>query len=108
MSLTESSPQEAAKNASIASRTLAVLPVAARNEALLAMHDALREGKDEILEANRRDIQTASRAAENGELSQSVVKRLDLSRPGKFSDMLKGILDVRELPDPGRYDVAYL
>lgn len=104
MSLTDSTPLEAAKSASIASRTLATLSVEDRNDALLAIHDALKAGKDEILQANRRDLQTATKAAQDGELSQSVVKRLDLSRPGKFADMLTGILDVRALPDPGRYD----
>lgn len=103
MSLTESNPLDAAKSASIASRTLATLPVEIRNEALLAIHDALREGRNEILDANRRDLQTAGKAAEDGELSQSVVKRLDLGKAGKFEDMLKGILDVRGLPDPGRH-----
>jgi glutamate-5-semialdehyde dehydrogenase len=43
---------------------------------------------------------SAHQASANGELSQSVLKRLDLSRPGKYEDMLKGILDVRDLPDP--------
>lgn len=42
----------------------------------------------------------AKQASESGKLSQSVLKRLDLSRPGKFDDMLQGILDVRELDDP--------
>ena len=28
------------------------------------------------------------------------LKRLDLCRPGKWEDMLQGILDVRSLPDP--------
>jgi glutamate-5-semialdehyde dehydrogenase len=49
---------------------------------------------------------SAHQASANGELSQSVLKRLDLSRPGKYEDMLKGILDVRDLPDPiGKVDL---
>ena len=102
MSLTESSPLEAAKAASISSRSLATLSVDARNDALIAIHDALLREKDNILQANTRDLQAASKAAEDGSLSQAVLKRLDLGRPGKYDDMLKGILDVRQLEDPGR------
>ena len=48
----------------------------------------------------------AKEASKDGKLSQSVLKRLDLSRPGKFDDMLQGILDVRNLPDPvGKVDL---
>jgi glutamate-5-semialdehyde dehydrogenase len=101
MSLTNSSPLEAAKAASAASRSLAVLPTRARNDALTAIHDALASAKDEILASNAQDLAAAKKAAEEGKLSLSVVKRLDLGRKGKFEDMLKGILDVRELEDPG-------
>ncbi|KKY15437.1 putative gamma-glutamyl phosphate reductase [Phaeomoniella chlamydospora] len=100
MSLTESSPVEAAKQASIASRTLATLSTEKRNEALAALHDALLREKPTILEANRLDLEAAKKATENGELRQSTFKRLDLTRPGKYEDMLRGILDVRELEDP--------
>jgi len=101
MSLTESSPEQAAKAASLSSRALAILPLHARNDALTAIHDALLLEKDAILQANAKDLELASKAAESGKLSQSVLKRLDLGRPGKYDDMLKGILDVRELEDPG-------
>lgn len=101
MSLTESSPQEAARAASISSRALATLPLQARNEALTTIHDALRSNKDKILAANARDLEAANKSSEMGMLSQAVLKRLDLGRPGKFDDMLTGILDVRELEDPG-------
>jgi glutamate-5-semialdehyde dehydrogenase len=101
MSLTESGPEQAAKAASLSSRALAILPLHARNDALTAIHDALLQEKDAILQANAKDLELASKAAESGKLSQSVLKRLDLGRPGKYDDMLKGILDVRELEDPG-------
>jgi len=100
MSLTDSSSIEVAQTASIASRSLATLPVKARNEALTTLYDALKDAKSKILAANARDVEVAAKAAEDGELSQSVLKRLDLSRKGKYEDMLKGILDVRELEDP--------
>lgn len=101
MSLTESSPEQAAKAAALSSRALATLSLGARNDALTAIHDALLHEKDAILQANLKDLELASKAAESGQLSHSVIKRLDLGRPGKFDDMLKGILDVRELEDPG-------
>ena len=101
MSVTNSSPLEVAKAASIASRNLAILPAHARNEALTAIHQALADAKEEILAANARDVELATKAAEDGKLSQSVLKRLDLVRKGKWEDMLKGILDVRDLDDPG-------
>lgn len=100
MSLTESSALDIAKTASLASRQLATLSAIDRNQALTALHDALAKNKEIILEANARDVQLASRAAEDGSLSHSALKRLDLSRSGKYDDMLKGILSVRDLEDP--------
>ena len=101
MSLTNSSPLEVAKAASISSQSLAILPTKARNDALTAIHDALQKSKETILAANAKDLELATKAAEEGELSQSVLKRLDLGRKGKWEDMLQGILDVRDLEDPG-------
>lgn len=103
MSLTNASPADAAKAAKSASHILATLPTSARNEALTSIYNALSNSKDEILAANSRDLELAHKAAENGELSLSIVSRLDLGKKGKWEDMLKGILDVRELEDPGMF-----
>ncbi|KAI9048733.1 hypothetical protein LZ554_007564 [Drepanopeziza brunnea f. sp. 'monogermtubi'] len=100
MSLTNALPEDAAKAAKSASHILATLPTSARNDALTAIHSALSASKDEIIAANARDLALAQKAAENGELSSSIVSRLDLAKKGKWEDMLKGILDVRELEDP--------
>ncbi|KAK3070529.1 glutamate-5-semialdehyde dehydrogenase [Teratosphaeriaceae sp. CCFEE 6253] len=106
MSLTNASPEQAARAAKISSRTLATLPTAARNAALDAIHDALAAARDDILAANARDLELAQQSATNGSLSPSILKRLDLSRTGKFDDMLQGIKDVRNLEDPvGRVDL---
>lgn len=102
MSLTNASPADAAKEAKSASHILSTLPVNARNQALTAIHDALAAAKDDVLAANARDLVLARQAAENGDLSLSVLSRLDLGKKGKWEDMLKGILDVRELDDPGK------
>ena len=101
MSVTSSSPLRVAEAASISSRSLAVLPTQARNDALTAIHQALSRAKNFILAANARDVKAAMTATENGQLSQSILKRLDLARKGKWEDMLQGILDVRDLEDPG-------
>ena len=102
MSVTDSSPLEVARAASISARSIAVLPAKARNDALTAVHAALETSKEQILAANARDVEAATKAALDGRLSQSVLKRLDLSRKGKWEDMLKGVLDVRDLEDPSR------
>lgn len=100
MSLTNATPLEAARAARLASRKLAILPTEARNEALTAIHAALADAKDQILAANAQDLDAASKAAASGVLSQSLLKRLDLGKKGKWEDMLQGVLDVRELEDP--------
>jgi glutamate-5-semialdehyde dehydrogenase len=101
MSLTSASPLEVAQTASYAERSLAVLPVSARNAGLDAICAALIKSKTEILEANKRDVEKATQAAKDGKLSLSILNRLDLSRKGKWDDMLQGIRDVRDLDDPG-------
>ncbi|KAH8169193.1 aldehyde dehydrogenase family protein [Sarocladium implicatum] len=100
MSLTNASPEAAAQEAKTASFSLATLPTAARNAALDAIHDALAANKDDILAANAKDLELAQQAAKDGSLSSALVSRLDLGKKGKWDDMLKGILDVRDLPDP--------
>ncbi|KAF2495179.1 gamma-glutamyl phosphate reductase [Lophium mytilinum] len=100
MSLTNATPQEVARAARLGSRKLAILSTDARNAALIAMHAGLSSAKDDILAANKLDLEAANKAAESGKLSQSLVKRLDLGKPGKYEDMLQGILDVCELEDP--------
>ncbi|KAF2795335.1 gamma-glutamyl phosphate reductase GPR [Melanomma pulvis-pyrius CBS 109.77] len=100
MSLTNATPLEVAQAARLGSRKLAVLSTEDRNAALTAIHKALADGKDQVLAANAKDLEAANKAAESGTLSQSLVKRLDLGKKGKYEDMLQGILDVRELEDP--------
>ena len=72
-----------------------------------AVHDALALARDDILAANAKDLELAQKFATDGQLNPSIVKRLDLSRPGKFEDMLQGIKDVRNLDDPGRFAMLF-
>lgn len=102
MSLTNASPEQAARAAKISSRTLATLSEDARNTALDAIYQALSAAREDILAANAVDLDNAKKSTANGELNPSIYKRLDLSRKGKFDDMLQGIRDVRGLGDPGR------
>ncbi len=108
MSLTNATPLDIARSAREGSRKLAVLSTEERNAALTAIHQALADGKEEVLAANAQDLEAANKAAAGGTLSASLVKRLDLGKPGKYEDMLQGILDVRELEDPSmsRLDAA--
>ncbi|KAJ6258609.1 hypothetical protein Dda_6656 [Drechslerella dactyloides] len=91
---------EVAKTARNASFTIKSLPGSARDLALDAIYDALAAYKDDILAANARDMEAAEKLVDEGRLSRSLVKRLDLSRGGKYEDMLQGIKDVRGLEDP--------
>ena len=102
MSLTNADPLAVAEAASTSSQILKTVSTEERNRALTAIHTALTNAKDEILAANAKDLVAAEKAAQKGELSQSILKRLDLGRKGKWEEMLKGVLDVRDLEDPGR------
>ncbi|RDA91325.1 hypothetical protein CP533_1565 [Ophiocordyceps camponoti-saundersi (nom. inval.)] len=97
MSLTNGSAEAAASAAREASTTLASLPTKARNDALDSVHAALVASRDKILAANARDVERAS-ADQSADFA--LMSRLDLSRPGKWDDMLRGVLDVRDLDDP--------
>ncbi|KAJ4352984.1 glutamate-5-semialdehyde dehydrogenase [Ascochyta clinopodiicola] len=100
MSLTNGTPLDIAQSAREGSRALAVLKTEERNDALIAIHKALADGKEDVLAANAKDLEAANKAAAGGTLSASLVKRLNLGGPGKYEDMLQGILDVVELEDP--------
>ena len=75
---------------------------------LLLSNTHLTASKDEILAANAKDLELARKAADEGGLSQALVSRLDLGKKGKWEDMLKGILDVRDLNDPSNLTVIRL
>ncbi|KIS02510.1 glutamate-5-semialdehyde dehydrogenase [Cryptococcus deuterogattii 2001/935-1] len=71
-----------------------------RDVALKAIRETLQAAKDEILAANKKDMEAAEALAATGKLSSSLVSRLDLGRAGKFEAMLQGITDVAALPTP--------
>lgn len=85
-----------ARNAHIASTVLKTLSDDERSSALQAMHDAIVAHKLSILEANKKDMENATKNGLDGPL----IKRLDLGKGDKFDLMCKGILEVKDLEDP--------
>jgi len=86
---------EIASRARKAANALKIASNDSRTAALKAIHDHLRDHKDEVLQANRLDIE----AAQTNELSPSLIKRLELTS-SKYDTMLQGVLDVAALEDP--------
>jgi len=71
----------------------------AKNDALLLMAKALDNNRVKILDANRLDIIDAKKSLEKGELTSSLVKRLEVT-DSKIDEMINGIKDVIKLEDP--------
>ncbi len=71
-----------------------------KNEWLLRAAERLESAAERILEANARDL----REAEAKGVTTPLMNRLELSE-SKWRDMLAGLRDVANLPDPvGRVD----
>lgn len=87
--------REQASEAARAARRLATLSTAARNQALLAMADALFREEPVVLAANAADME-AGRAKS---LKASLLDRLLLT-PERLADMAEGLRQVAALPDP--------
>ncbi len=88
--------EQIAKEAHVAATVLKTLSNEARTEALDLIHSALLQNKNEILEANKLDMDLAKQ----NNLKPSLVKRLDLSTGDKYDAMAQGITDVANLEDP--------
>lgn len=76
-----------------ASKRLALCSSVDKNRALILMSDALLDSKDEILKANKLDLE------ENAHLSNALKDRLRLTEE-RIESMAKGLLDVAKLEDP--------
>ncbi len=90
---------EIAARAKQASYILGALPPETKDRALNAMACALRVHADEILAANRLDLQEAKRAVEAGEMKPALYERLKLTRE-KLEVVIRGVEELVELPDP--------
>ncbi|MFH8564051.1 glutamate-5-semialdehyde dehydrogenase [Streptomyces sp. NPDC017988] len=86
---------QAAYRARGASATLAPLPRAAKDDALLAIADALEVRTAEIVEANAKDIERAREAG----TSEGIIDRLTLT-PERVRAIAGDVRDVAALPDP--------
>jgi len=90
---------EISKKAKTASLEIADLSEEIKNSALLKIADSIEACKDEIFKANKADLQAAERLVSSGEITKSTFNRLKLDE-NKLRDMVKGIRDIAELPDP--------
>ncbi len=82
------------KQAKAARSELAKLSSEDKNNALVAMADALEENCAAILEENKKDVEAA-----RGKITDVMIDRLSLDE-GRIKGMADGIRDVVRLPDP--------
>jgi len=83
------------RQAKIASRELAVAPTTVKNQALMDMADALEAGSQEIIAANRLDLEQGERSG----LTAALLERLMLDEK-RIQDMAQGLREIAALPDP--------
>jgi glutamate-5-semialdehyde dehydrogenase len=84
-----------AQAAKAASRKLAGLSTAVKNQALIALADALIARQDEVLRANKEDVERALDAG----LADTPLNRLKLN-PEKIAAIAADVRNVASLPDP--------
>ncbi|OQW43730.1 MAG: gamma-glutamyl-phosphate reductase [Nitrospira sp. HN-bin3] len=78
-----------------AARRLAALPTSTKNQALLAMAEALEAKSDELTAANQRDLEAFGTAND----TKAMADRLRLTDK-RIKEMAAGIREVAQLPDP--------
>jgi len=83
------------RQAKLASRELAVAPTTLKNQALLDMADALVAGRQEIIAANRVDLEQGEKMG----LTAALLERLMLNEK-RINDMAQGLREIAALPDP--------
>ena len=83
------------KNAGAAAAKLALCTTEKKNEALLAMADALRANADGLIEENQKDLDAAE---ENG-LSRAMIDRLSLNHT-RIENIARSLCDIAALDDP--------
>ncbi len=84
-----------ARKAQEASRRLAQLSTATKNQALLEMAENLERHQERLMKENRKDLA----AAEKATLSSSLIDRLRLT-PSVIRGMAEGLREIAHLPDP--------
>ena len=91
--------KEIANKAKIASRITGTLDTETKNNVLLAIANEFEENAKKILDANKTDLENAKELVKSGEITESTYKRLKLDE-NKLRDMIQGVKDLIELPDP--------
>ncbi|OBZ88513.1 putative gamma-glutamyl phosphate reductase [Choanephora cucurbitarum] len=91
---------ETARAARLASVSLQSVRDEQKNEALLRIKQVLSERREEIFKANEQDKKIAEELVQQGKLSASLFKRLDVCQGDKFDTILSGVSDITQLPDP--------
>lgn len=92
---------QVAINARSAFTSSAQLTAQDRVRALKCIRESLVLAKSQILQANAADVEAADRLVQEGKLSASLMKRLDLqSSATKFDSMVDGVDQVAALRDP--------
>ena len=87
--------QTVGKQARLSSRALAAANTGVKNAALLAIYDELVREKQNILLANKVDMDKGQK----NDLDAALLDRLELN-DARFEGMLQGLKDVASLPDP--------
>lgn len=90
---------EIAKRAKQASLKIAELNTDLKNEALNKIADAFEIHKEEIFDANRKDLTEAESLVQSREITKSTFNRLKLDE-NKMRDMIQGVRDIAKLEDP--------
>jgi glutamate-5-semialdehyde dehydrogenase len=99
LQVTDSSVSSIAARARKASRVIAQLSAEARNEALLAIAQAIEAHAPRILEANARDCSAAEPEVTAGRMTSAMLSRLRVSERG-IAQMATQIREVAGLDDP--------
>ncbi|HAA10078.1 MAG TPA: glutamate-5-semialdehyde dehydrogenase, partial [Syntrophomonas sp.] len=73
----------------------AVTPTTVKDQALMDMADALEAGSQEIMAANRRDLEQGEKSG----LTAALLERLMLDEK-RIKDMAQGLREIAALPDP--------
>jgi len=78
-----------------AARKLAVLSSAVKDNALLQMADAIEKNSEEILSANKKDVEAGTQK----QLTKAMIDRLTLNQ-GRIAGMAQSLREIAGQPDP--------
>ncbi|KAI9500796.1 glutamate-5-semialdehyde dehydrogenase [Coemansia spiralis] len=96
------SAETIARTAREASNLLQTITSSQKSAVLKRIRQVLEERKDQIISANKQDMEAAQKDVDAGRLSSSLFKRLDIAGADgqKFATLLQGVDDVDKIADP--------